>query len=182
MMSKTETSIIEAGFAVFAAKPTATLADVAEAAGVGRATLHRHFKGREDLMIALAHRAMEELDAAVEAATKNATSYTEGLRLALEAMIPLAERQMFLEKEPLDNVPSIAEARKRDALELAEAVEEAKAEGGFAQDVPTPWIVQAYENLLFAAWTMVRDGEATHRQAAALAWRTLQSGVRGGTA
>ena len=27
--------------------------------------------------------------------------------------------------------------------------------------MPTPWIVQAYENLLFAAWIMVRDGEAT---------------------
>ena len=46
-------AIIEAAFSVFSKNPSAALADVAERAGVGRATLHRHFASRDDLMRAL---------------------------------------------------------------------------------------------------------------------------------
>lgn len=179
MSSKSVSNILEAGFTVFSANPTATLADVAEEAGVGRATLHRHFKGREDLMAALAMQAMRELDAAVTAATQNAPSYTEALRLSLVAAIPLADRQMFLANEPLDHVPDVLEEYDRQLDELIEAIDAAKDEGGFDRNVPTAWIAQAFETLTYAAWTVVRDGDATAADAAALAWRTLQSGIGG---
>ncbi|MEV4256927.1 helix-turn-helix domain-containing protein, partial [Spirillospora sp. NPDC049652] len=39
------------------AEPTASMAQLAEAAGVSRATLHRHFASREDLLRALGERA-----------------------------------------------------------------------------------------------------------------------------
>ncbi|MBO9407178.1 TetR/AcrR family transcriptional regulator [Shimia sp. R9_1] len=173
----TDTKIIEAGFTVFSANPTATLQDVADEAGIGRATLHRHYKGREELMAALAMAAMKELDAAIEAKTQDAESHTEALRLSLEAMIPLADRQMFLANEPLDHVPEVLAAYTRQLEELAEAVEAAKAEGGFDAAVPTAWIVQAFETLTYAAWAVVRDGDATAEEAAALTWRTLTSGL-----
>ncbi|MBO9473152.1 TetR/AcrR family transcriptional regulator [Shimia sp. R10_1] len=177
MTHGTHSKIIEAGFAVFSATPTATLQDVADAAGIGRATLHRHFKGRDELMAALAIAAMKELDAAIEAKTQDADSHTEALRLSFEAMIPLADRQMFLANEPLDHVPEVLAAYTRQLEELAEAVKAAKAEGGFDAAVPTAWIVQAYETLTYAAWTVVRDGDVTAQEAAALAWRTLTSGL-----
>lgn len=180
MLKKSEAKIIEAGFTVFSANTTATLADVAKEAGVGRATLHRHYAGRENLMAALAMVAMQELDDAIEAATKDAPSYTEALRLSLEAIIPLADRQMFLANEPLDHVPEVLDAYTQQLEETAEAVDAAKEEGGFDVSVPTAWIVQAIETLTYAAWTVVRDGDATPEEAAALAWRTLQSGLTGG--
>ncbi|MFY0615958.1 TetR/AcrR family transcriptional regulator [Shimia sp.] len=179
MMKKTETTILEAGFTVFSANPTATLLDVAQEAGIGRATLHRYFKGREDLMAALAMAAMKELDAAVEQATRNAQSHTEALRLSLDAMIPLADRQMFLANEPLDHVPQVLEAYNRQLEELAEAVDAAKDEGGFDRTVPTSWIVQAYETLTYAAWAVVQDEQVSPEEAAELMWRTLQSGIGG---
>ncbi|MGI9504413.1 MAG: TetR/AcrR family transcriptional regulator [Geminicoccaceae bacterium] len=69
-------AIIEAAFQLFGRDPSASLADIAERAGVGRATLHRHFKGRDDLMVVLAHTAMRELDEAVDTATEGAPTYT----------------------------------------------------------------------------------------------------------
>lgn len=171
-------AIVEAAFQVFSRQPTATLADVAAHAGVGRATLHRHFTSRTDLMVALTHVALQELDAAVEAATADATSHGDGLRKALEAIIPLADRQGFLAQEPVEQDPEIAEALQARKVQTLAEIDAAKAEGVFALDVPTVWIAEAYETLIYAAWAIVRSGEATPRQAADLAWRTLTHGLK----
>jgi len=172
-------AILEAAFQLFSQKPAATLGDVAKHAGVGRATLHRHFKSRETLMVALAHAATEELNTAVEEAVVGAASHTEGLRLTLGAVIPLANRQWFLAHEPVDSDPGVAAAYKADMAELYHEIEAARHEGAFAPDVPTKWIAETYENLIYGAWTSVRDGDLTSAQAADLAWRTLTVGLGG---
>ena len=175
----THDAIIEAAFQTFSRRPAATLADVAAHAGVGRATLHRHFSSRNALMIELARQAQRELDAAVEEATKSAVSHTEGLRLALAAIIPLADRQWFLATEPVEHDPEIAAAYRAGLDELGVEIEAAKLEGTFDFSLPTEWISQVYENLIYAAWTMVRDEHATPSQALELAWRTLTTGLGG---
>ncbi|MEM1316029.1 MAG: helix-turn-helix domain-containing protein, partial [Pseudomonadota bacterium] len=43
-------AILEAAFQLYARRPDASLAEVAQRAGVGRATLHRHFGSREALI------------------------------------------------------------------------------------------------------------------------------------
>jgi AcrR family transcriptional regulator len=174
---QTREAIIEAAFQVLGQDPAASLAEVADRAGVGRATLHRHFKGRDDLMVALASTAMLELDEAVDAATADAPSYTEALRISLAAIIPLADRQWFLSREPVEQDPGVMAGYQRQLKELADAIDAAKAEGCFSPDVPTSWIVQAFDHLIYAAWESVRAGEATADQAAALAWRTLTIGL-----
>lgn len=170
-------AIIEAAFQVFGCDPAASLADIANRAGVGRATLHRHFKGRADLMVALAHTAMRELEEAVDAAAADAPTYTEALQISLAAIIPLADRQWFLSREPVEHDPEVMAGYQRQLKELADAIDGAKAEGCFSADVPTSWIVQAFDHLVYAAWESVRAGEATACQAAALAWRTLTQGL-----
>lgn len=169
-------AIIEAAFQTFNRQQGASLGDVAEAAGVGRATLHRYFRSREVLINALALTAIDELKVAVDAAVADAASHTDGLRRALAAIIPLAERQWFLAHEPVEQDPSIAQTYESDQRELRESIEAAKSEGTFATDIPTEWIAITYENLIYGAWTLVRDGHATPGQAADMAWRTLVSG------
>jgi len=174
----TRDAILEAAFQVFNERPAASLEDVAKAAGVGRATLHRHFSSRSDLMLALANTATTELNEAIEIAVTDAKSHTEGLRLALVAMIPLASRQWFLMHEKLDEDPQLLASYEKDLEELKTSIEAAKGEGTFAPDVPATWILEAYQALIYSAWTMVRDGECTSRQAAELAWRTLVNGLK----
>ncbi|MEM6974138.1 MAG: TetR/AcrR family transcriptional regulator [Pseudomonadota bacterium] len=177
----TRDAIVEAAFLVFAERPTATLGDVAEKAGVGRATLHRHFPGRADLMRALALVALDELEQAVGAATERAETHAEGFRLSLHAIVPLSNRQWFLAHEGLETDPEIAAAYRKSLDDLHADIDAAKAEGVFAEDVPTAWIAEAYENLTYAAWSLVRAGDATPKQAAELAWRTLTGGLSGKT-
>ena len=172
------TLILNAAFDVFSQNPGASLAEVATQAGVGRATLHRYFAGRDDLMVALTLTAAQELDAAVEAAVAECTTYTEGLRVALGAILPLAARHMFLATEAASNDPRVREAYAAQERDLSNDIEAAKAEGTFAPHVPTAWIVQAYDNLIYAGWAMVAAGDATPKQAADLAWRTLTEGLK----
>jgi AcrR family transcriptional regulator len=175
----TKVAIIEAAFAIYAETPTASLGDVAARAGVGRATLHRHFPGRPELMRALAQIAMQELDAAVTEATQDAPSYAEGFRRALSAIVPLANRQLFLANEGLEADPEVAAAHAQSHAALLENVKAAQAEGAFDPALPATWIAAAYEALIYAAWNEVKAGEATPKQAAGLAWRTLTQGLKG---
>lgn len=170
-------AILEAAFRTFSTSPGASLGDVAEQAGVGRATLHRHFSSREALMVALTHTAIEELNAAVDAAVAEAENHTDGLKRALAATIPLADRQWFLAHEPVMHDASVAAACKSDRDALCAAIDAAKSEGTFDPAVPTPWIAETYETLIYGSWARVRDGDLTASQAADLAWRTLTHGL-----
>ncbi|MEM9212133.1 MAG: TetR/AcrR family transcriptional regulator [Pseudomonadota bacterium] len=176
---ETRDAIIEAAFQIYNENAGASLGDIADRAGVGRATLHRYFPGRDELMAALAMIALEELEAAIEASAGKAQSYEEYFRLAIQAVVPLANRQWFLSHEAVDADPEVAKAYDASRAEMHAEIEKAKEEGLFDADLPTFWIDEVIENLTYAAWSMVRKGEATPKQAADLAWRTLMNGMKG---
>src|SRR5690349_7306737 len=71
--------------------PTASLADLAAAADVGRATLHRYFAGRDDLLVELGGRSIDRweqslTEAGVEAATTSGDA--EAIRTCLDDLLP----------------------------------------------------------------------------------------------
>lgn len=171
-------ALIEAAFTLLNAEPTASLADIAAAAGVSRATLHRHFKGRADLVRALARKAQSETERAADLASEGAPSYSVALRKILKAMILLGDRHWFLARESMAEFPEIRAEYDRQQNEFIEAIEEARNEGLFHPSCPVEWIVQTYDHLIHAGWEMVRAGHVTHAQAADLAWRTLTNGLK----
>ena len=58
-------AIVDAAIRLWAVNPGASLSEVALRAGVGRATLHRHFHGRDALVTAVARICLEEMREAV---------------------------------------------------------------------------------------------------------------------
>lgn len=173
----TQDAIIEAAFRLYRENPSASLGEIASLAGIGRATLHRHFSSRDDLLVALAKVATEELDLAANKAAESAQSYTEAIKLILHAMVPLADRAWFLYREAAQDNTDLQKDYEGQLAEMVELVDAAKEEGGLASSQSTFWIVQAFDGLLFAAWEMVRAEEATPRQAADMAWETFMNGV-----
>ena len=162
-------AIIEAAFMLLNADPTSSLADIASAAGVGRATLHRHFAGREDLIRALTAQALEEMNIAADTAARDARSYGTALRNILHTMIGLGDRHWFLVREMSGDLPEVRAELDRQKHEFAEVIKGGKRENLFHQLCPEEWIAQTYDHLIHAAWEMVRDGHATQRQATDLA-------------
>ena len=172
-----EQSVIAAGFALLNENPKASLADIANHAGVGRATLHRYFSGREDLIKAMAWTAIREMDEAVDAACADVTSYSDAIFRMLEALIPLGDQYHFLMREPVEDHADIAAEFARQQDEMIETIDAAKKEGLFNPSIPTDWIARAFENILYAAWESVTAQETTPKQATDLAWRTFVYGM-----
>jgi serine phosphatase RsbU (regulator of sigma subunit) len=105
--------ILDAAGRLLAQSPTATLADVAAAAGVSRSTLYRHFRGRESLIAALRERPRKEGWQATE------EPFPPG-RLGRERSVPLEAIQIFdAVAPPLLPEQLVAEAQRIADVALA---------------------------------------------------------------
>ena len=62
-------SLLDVAAEVLVADPAASLAEVAEAAGIGRTTLHKHYATRDDLLLAVGYRAIDLWEHAITAVT-----------------------------------------------------------------------------------------------------------------
>ena len=93
---RTALAILAAAQRVLAEHPDAGMADIAAAAGVGRATLYRHFPAREDLLVALRARAAEELRTVLRAAREVDDNAEAALRRLVVALADLGERYRVL--------------------------------------------------------------------------------------
>ena len=167
---------MDAAASVLASNPGAPMSAVAEAAGVGRATLYRHFPTREALVKELALEAIERTDEAVAPAFAPGLTSEESLRAMLEAIVPLGDRFHFLAREWVED-DDVAAGERRQRRGLEEFVEHARRDGFFAAEVPTAWIVAAIDALVWAAWAAVEEGAIAPRDAATLAFDTLTRGL-----
>ncbi|MEM7152502.1 MAG: TetR/AcrR family transcriptional regulator [Myxococcota bacterium] len=179
---RTRTALLDAAAEVLSRKPRATLADIATAAGVGRATLHRHFKSRDDLVQTLAKHALDQTDEACSHIDYYNQAASVSLRQTLEAIVPLGSRYAFLSYQNIserDDGPIAAQLR-RQGEQLRELVVAARDEGMFAPEVSVAWIVATIDALIYAAWNTVSDGSVAPNDVTDLIMRTLTRGLAAG--
>jgi AcrR family transcriptional regulator len=173
--------MLDAAVRVLVGDRGASMQEIAEAAGVGRTTLHRYFPGREDLIRAIALDALREYEASVRAARLDEGTVAEGLARLVEGLVPMGERFHFLLGEAqLEGDPAFLDAYARLDHPVNLLVERGKRDGTFRSDVPTAWVGGALEALVYAAWEGVRDGGIARRDAPGLVTTTLLSGLGGG--
>ena len=173
---RTLAAIIEAAIRLLNVDPGVTMSEVARAAGVGRATLHRHFQSKADLLKAVGARCMEETNAAVLATDVPDGPAVDRLRAMLKSVIPLGDRYAFLRFEGSDD--ETLQAGYEAQLEWTTALaEQLRAEGAIAADVPTSWVVAQVDQVIWTAWTALSTGELLPDDAAELALRTLLKGL-----
>lgn len=144
--------IQEAAIRLWAEEPSAGVADVAAAAGVGRATLYRHFPTRESLLEAIRSQGLTDGEAAVEACRLDEGPATEALSRLLAAWLELGDRYRVVVANP--SQPDNLEARAREerlAAAIQGLIERGQEEGQFSADVPAVWGASAVGALLVAA-------------------------------
>ena len=169
-------AIIDAAIDTLARNPGASLSQIAARAGVGRASLHRHFSSRGDLVTAITVQCMDEVDAATDEAVAGAGTARERLSRMLEAVVPLGDRYHFLASEAFDDA-SLKARHEADLEWLASLVDELKEEGAMAPDVPRGWAVANIDAQVWLAWSQIAAGKLAAADAAGLACRTLLSGL-----
>src|SRR3712207_3752139 len=90
-------AVLEAAIRLLAERPDASMRDVADASGLGRTTVYRHFSTREDLVRALFDRVFEESGRLMQQTAESDDPAPVVLRRIAEDLVSLGERFRFLE-------------------------------------------------------------------------------------
>jgi AcrR family transcriptional regulator len=166
--------IIESATHVFALDPAAGMTEVALHAGVGRATLYRHFPSREDLMAAIKAQARHEAVTAVESCPVDEGSSIECIERIVSAVIELGDRYRFIDNWRSDGDE---EPRERISAALRAAVERGQRRGEITRGIPADWAVMVIRSLMLAALEQLSDGTMSDRDAERLVKRIVVQGL-----
>jgi AcrR family transcriptional regulator len=168
--------ILAAGLALYSSRPGVSVAEVAEAAGVGRVTLYGHFPSRTELAKALMERAFEETDAAWRDVDTSGPA-DDALERVLREQWHLMERNRNLRDNVIGDVsPQWLRARHDPILRRVEdLIGRGRDEGVFRTDLPLSWLVTALYSLVHAAADEIGAGRLTAEQAPDVIVASLRS-------
>ena len=174
---RTRRAILGAAASVLARDRAATLAEIAEAAGVGRSTLHRHFADREELVAAAVEDSLAALGQAVEDAALDQGPPLEAMRRLVGAMAGVGDRLLFLFGDP-----RVLEGREGPAPSggpVIELIERGQAEGAFDPEVSPGWVEHVLWALVYTAAEEANAGRLPRHGVTTTVIRTLENGIRG---
>lgn len=173
--ARTRQAILDAAAAAWAHDPSASLAQVAATAKVGRATLHRYFPDRRELHATLVSDSWATLRSAIEHAEPGSGSAADVLERFVIAMVHVGARVRFLfsatEGDPAEADSPIAE--EVDRVVLSE-IERAQREGTVDPDMPARWIELMIWSTVYTGLHAAADGLIPQHGVEDLIRRTLR--------
>ena len=147
---RTRAAIVAAALTVFASDGgTATLDDVAVAAGISRATLYRHVSSREDLVDTLLDEACVDVLARMSAANTDEVPFAEALARAARATAITGTQFIALCSEPLSAKKHELDAEYARMMEVL--FERGKVEGAIRLTLSNAWLCESWSALTVAA-------------------------------
>ncbi|GAA3655485.1 TetR/AcrR family transcriptional regulator [Nonomuraea antimicrobica] len=184
-MAVTRDQLMKAAIHHLNENPSASMAQLAEAVGISRATLHRHFTSRDELMLALGHRAHEQWEQAqVSSGLAEATASDDpevvgrALHTLLDRLTEVADEYGFgLTDYAMVVHPELK--RRSDELEEREIAFYATAQrvGVLRADLSARWVSCTVYGLLVAVRESLRRGDVARREAPRLVLATFLNGT-----
>jgi AcrR family transcriptional regulator len=169
-------SILEAARTLLAGDPSASMGAIAQAAGVHRATVHRHFPAREDLLAALHDRVRAECLVALDEAEALAAGPGERLRRLTAAWIRVGERYRLAEWRAVFAPDAVQAARRENVQERLQALFAAGAEAGeLRSDVDPDLLPALWVGLLLGVGAAISAGRVGADEAADVVLRLLRT-------
>lgn len=134
-------AILEAAATALARHEQASMGEVAEAAGVARATLYRYFPTREALLEELAGATTVQVAEALEGARLDELAVDEAFLRAVRALVNIGDAFVVLARER--GTAQGEDFESRVAGPLRALVERGQASGDLRDDVPSGWLLQS---------------------------------------
>ncbi|MER6156702.1 helix-turn-helix domain-containing protein [Streptomyces sp. NPDC001868] len=151
--------VLRSAAALLTRKSTATMDEVAKAAGISRATLHRHFAGRDALVRALEALGIAECEAALDAAALAEGPAREAVHRLVREIEPAAGLLAFLYTEnQLFEGEERHEGWARIDDRVADLFKRGQAAGEFRIDLTPAWLTEALYGLLASGAWAVSEG------------------------
>jgi AcrR family transcriptional regulator len=173
----TRPSLLDVAAEVLVADPAASLAQVAEAAGIGRTTLHKHYATRDDLLLAVGHRAIDLWEQAV-AGVSAGDEADGGLRALVAAMVPIGPQLAFLWRTTaFDHLGELGERWLAGQARCLTVLKRAQDLGTLAAGLPDWWLLQMLYSVVYVAAESVAAGQLAPLDAPGLALGTFLHGL-----
>ncbi|MCX3062515.1 TetR/AcrR family transcriptional regulator [Streptomyces beihaiensis] len=171
--------VLHSAAALLTRKSTATMDEVARAAGISRATLHRHFAGRDALVRALEDLGIRECEAALDRARLVEGRAEDALRRLIREIEPAAPLLAFLTTEnQLFEGDAQNEGWTRLDTRMAELFRRGQEAGEFRIDLTPAWLCEALYGLVGSAAWSVQDGRVAAKDFSFMIAELLLGGVR----
>jgi AcrR family transcriptional regulator len=179
-IQRSSAAIVQAAMVALNNNPEASLKDIAHEAGVGRATLYRLFDSKERLVDAIIGECLTTFDDKTAHIEHQAGSGKEAIQLLFSAILPLHNELQFLMgiNELTIKNDELLHRIKMQKSAMLDLVESAKKEGSVANNVPSDWVVNLIDGILYSAWAMRQTHKYTDAQLTQLCFDSLFNGVK----
>jgi AcrR family transcriptional regulator len=158
-------AVLDAAERLLGEHPDASMGQIADASGVGRTTVYRHFPTREDLLGVLVDRVLTESRATAAEVLEQDIPTETALRELGEAIATMGERFTFLAAyRPLVQ-EALKSARLRQAEPLKRFIEAGARRGTVRADLSPDWLVGMVRGMSNAAVGEIRAGRTDRRAA-----------------
>jgi AcrR family transcriptional regulator len=163
-------AVIEAAITLLATRPSASMGDIADASGLGRTTVYRHFPSREDLIRALFVRVVEDGRAMAAATAASSELPLDALRGLGPKIVEIGERYRFLDSHRHIREVALASAEAGAGTEdpLERYLAAAQVRGELRDDMPVSWMLATIRALGIASVDQLIAGHVTPEQAGRL--------------
>ena len=160
LMAVDRDHVLRSAAALLTRRSTATMDEVAKSAGISRATLHRHFAGRDALVRALESLGIEECEKALDAARLDEGPASDAVRRLVREAEPAAGLLAFLYTEnQLFEGESLHEGWERMDEQVAALFRRGQLAGEFRIDLTPVWLTEALFGLLASAVWLLQSGK-----------------------
>ena len=152
LQQRVAAAILDGAAHIFAGQgEQASMNDVAEAAGVARATVYRYFPNREALLDELTQAAVSDVDARLASARIDEVSPEEGIARAVRALVDVGDSFVLLARERLRSDPERFE--RKLGQPLRRLFERGQAGGDIRDDIAGARLTESLIGLIVGVLT-----------------------------
>ena len=153
LRARVSSAILEAAAAVLAERGgQASMADVAAAAGMARATVYRYFPNRDALLEALGKFAVEEAGERLQAGRLDEIAVPQAFERAVRALVAVGDSFVVVSRESAR--PNLPEFERRVASPLRKLIERAQSLGEVRDDLPASWLMESLIGIVVSGLQM----------------------------
>ncbi|WP_043622442.1 TetR/AcrR family transcriptional regulator [Nonomuraea candida] len=178
--ARTRRAILDAALSVLAAKPAASLSDIAAAAGVGRTTIHRYFPERSDLLAAIGSYLLERIDLATARARPDDGTGAEALERVCQEYFELGDVLLFAFENNQATEWVDWESESESDRILGRLIQRGHADGTIDPRLPPAWVAELMWSMLYAAWQHTRQNQVPKHTSLSLCLHTLRKAIAAG--
>lgn len=192
--NRTRRAILGAAAEVLARDRTATLADIAKAAQVGRSTLHRYFPDRDDLIHAAVADSYLVIQQSIQDAAVDQGTAVEAMRRLIAAIVDTGGRMLFLYGDSRvledfaahdggDGGADAAEGEPDTAPDsvssmVVDLIRRGQSEGAFDPTLDVDWVQDVIWALVYTGCEAASRGTLPRHGVTTAVVRMLENGIR----